>query len=619
MKRIFTFIICALCALTVSAQGWPENYGGVMLQGFYWDSFKETKWKTLEKQATELGHYFSLVWVPQSGNCGGGNSMGYNPLYYFNQQSTFGSETELREMIKSFKDNGIGTIADVVVNHRGNMSNWVDFPAETYNGETYQMVSTDICRNDDGGETLKWANNNGYKLSENNDTGEGWSGMRDLDHKSENVQRCVKAYLKYLIDDLGYAGFRYDMVKGFSASFVGNYNAYVNVPYSVGEHFGNADEARTWIDGTKVNGVRQSAAFDFQMHYRLSDAITQSNWAKLGTYQLVNSGSEYNRYAITFVENHDTQYRSSSEPGKCPINNYIEASNAYILALPGTPCIFLKHWLKYKTEIKKMIEVRKLVGVTNTSQHTTLKSSMKYMATETTGAEGKKLLSVVGSSPKDYTAPESYKKIIDGYGYIYYVSEDVDTSGWQAILDRIASEDVPEPEEPFEDRDVTIYVDANLPAGWTAGYANFWVWSDTNSSNLCTKQTWPGDKITAVKEVDGKNWIYSTYRVTKANHPINIVLSTGTGSPQTVNFNGIENTTFLEILTDKVSGKNMIKDVTAQHSTGITDIIMNNQTSNRNSIYTLGGQKADENNLQPGIYILNGKKFINAGGKSFLR
>ena len=63
MKQIFSFIVSVLCSLTVNAQGWPENYGGVMLQGFYWDSFKETKWKTLEKQAPELGNYFSLVWL----------------------------------------------------------------------------------------------------------------------------------------------------------------------------------------------------------------------------------------------------------------------------------------------------------------------------------------------------------------------------------------------------------------------------------------------------------------------------------------------------------------------------------------------------------------------------
>ena len=47
------------------------------------------------------------------------------------------------------------------------------------------------------------------------DSGEDWPGMRDLDHNSANVQTTVKAYLQMLKDKFGYAGFRYDMVKGY--------------------------------------------------------------------------------------------------------------------------------------------------------------------------------------------------------------------------------------------------------------------------------------------------------------------------------------------------------------------------------------------------------------------
>ena len=219
------------------AQGWPENYKGVMLQGFYWDSFDDSRWKTLEKQADDLAASFDLIWIPQSGNCGG-TSMGYDDLYWFsNYTSSFGNETTLRSMIKTFKEKGLGTIADVVVNHRKNLGtngSWVDFPAETYKGETYEMLATDVCGNDDNGKTKTWASQNGVTLG-NNDTGEGWDGMRDLDHKSENVQRIVKAYLKFLLNDLGYTGFRYDMVKGYSASYTGIYNADSNPKFSVGE------------------------------------------------------------------------------------------------------------------------------------------------------------------------------------------------------------------------------------------------------------------------------------------------------------------------------------------------------------------------------------------------
>ena len=50
------------------SQGWPKDYEGVMLQGFSWDSFDDTKWTNLSSQADELSKYFSLIWVPQSGD-----------------------------------------------------------------------------------------------------------------------------------------------------------------------------------------------------------------------------------------------------------------------------------------------------------------------------------------------------------------------------------------------------------------------------------------------------------------------------------------------------------------------------------------------------------------------
>ncbi len=71
MKKLFSLIVSTLATLSLSAQGWPAQYEGVMLQGFYWDSFSQSQWVKLEKQADELSQYFSLVWLPQSADCGG--------------------------------------------------------------------------------------------------------------------------------------------------------------------------------------------------------------------------------------------------------------------------------------------------------------------------------------------------------------------------------------------------------------------------------------------------------------------------------------------------------------------------------------------------------------------
>ena len=42
--------------------------------------------------------------------------MGYMPVYYFNQNSSFGTEAQLRQMIKTFKEKKVGIIA-ALFNH----------------------------------------------------------------------------------------------------------------------------------------------------------------------------------------------------------------------------------------------------------------------------------------------------------------------------------------------------------------------------------------------------------------------------------------------------------------------------------------------------------------------
>ena len=146
-------------------------------------------------------------------------------------------------------------------------------------------------------------------LSNKYDSGDDWDGIRDLDHYSPNVQTVVKAYLDMLLNDLGYAGFRYDMVKGYDAKFTAIYNSAAKPRFSVGEYWdGNATTVKAWINATKVNGEPTSAAFDFPVRYAVRDLIA-SNWSARAKGGLVGDAA-YRRYAVSFVENHDTEYLS---------------------------------------------------------------------------------------------------------------------------------------------------------------------------------------------------------------------------------------------------------------------------------------------------------------------
>ena len=665
MKKLSFLLLSAGLPVLSMAQGWPANYNGVMLQGFYWDSFSDSKWKNIEAQADELSQYFDLIWIPQSGKAQNSPSMGYDVLYYWNQNSSFGTEEQLRSMINTLKEKGTGVVADVVVNHRGNLSSWVDFPAETYNGVKYEMVSTDIVSNDDNGATA--SNNPSVSLSPNKDEGEGWDGMRDLDHKSENVQNIVKAYVKYLADDLGYTGFRYDMVKGFGGEHVADYNQHAGIKYSVGEYWdGNASVVKSWIDKTKVGGVPQSAAFDFPFRYTCRDAVA-GDWSKLKNASLM-SDEAYRQYSVTFVENHDTEKRSNA--AQDPIKKDTLALNAWMLSMPGTPCIFLKHWQDWKNDIKNMIEVRRLVGIDNLSTFEDFASSTKYMVRKVSGTNGQMAIAV-----GTYTnaVGNTFQEILSGYHYRFFVEKKLNTvwigtpsgvykegesvkailtaisenadcqlvyttdgtkpsatngqkvnSGDEVVIGKTTTLQVglllngevtgiqtrnylflaPSQPEEYDAWNLNIYVRSEVSSFNTK--MNFYLWAGDENEQL--NNGWPGKQIIETVEAGGYTWFKQAVSITSASLlPINAVFSTGTGSPQTVDVTGINSESWFVIETAKDGSKYKVTDVTSQYS-GIDQIVIEN-LMDAAAVYDLQGRRVGE--MKTGqLYIQNGQKMI---------
>ena len=671
MKKIYFTLFALLASINMFAQGWPVNYSGVMLQGFSWDSYDYSQWNVLEKQADDMKGFIDLVWLPQSGKCIETTQvMGYKPYYYFNQNSSFGTEAELRSLIAKFKANGIGAIADVVVNHR-NTNGWYTFPAETYKGVTYQMLSTDICKNDDGGSTATEAKKDGVSLSNNYDEGTDFVGCRDIDHKSENVQKIIKAYLKFLKEDIGYTGFRYDMVKGFSGTHVADYNDAAGIEYSVGEYWDGNPSIINWINKTN----KKSAAFDFQFRYNVRDAVgvkdykivSAQNWSKLKSDNNLMHDPTYRQYAITFVENHDMQYRSADEPLD-PLKRDTLAANAYMLAMPGTPCVFQPHWRAYKKEIKSMIEARKLAGITNMSNYTNKMAQTNCFANETTGDKAK-LIVVVGNNTKAYTPGADYTQILEGYHYRYYLSKSAETAwcniptgeyeaGFKAKLTAVSQNsnaklvyttDGTDPTakskqvtngntinidntctlkvgllsngtvtgirtynytiKAFEPYTITVYANADQVTNWGSAMY-FYAW---NTSGELTEK-WPGTAVTATKTLNGKKWYYMDFKIKSKDAIVNVIFNqgNGTGKKLTEDIKAVNSTKFYEITTTQSNGKYTCKDVTADMpTTGITAApTIDNTASKDNAWYTLSGMKLGKKPAESGVYIHQGKKVI---------
>lgn len=604
---------------SLTSQGWPVNYGGVMLQGFSWDSYNDSQWKVLANQADDMKGYIDLVWLPQSGKCAETvQVMGYKPYYYFNQNSSFGTETELRNLITKFKANGIGAIADVVINHR-NTEGWFTFPAETYKGVTYQMLSTDICKNDDQGKTATQAATDGVSLSNNNDEGTDFDDCRDLDHKSANVQKIMKAYVDYLKNDLGYIGFRYDMVKGFDGIHVADYNDAVGVEYSVGEYWDGNDKIESWINRTN----KKSAAFDFQFRYNVRDAVngttngklgSSSDWSKLNSSINLMHDVSYRRYAVTFVENHDTQYRSADSQND-PLRKDTLAANAYLLAMPGTPCIFKIHWNEYKPELKEMIAARKMAGITNMSNYVNRTCKKTLYVNEVTGSNHK-LLVAVGDEASNYAGETGYTKIFKGHHFSYFLSNDAETTwtsmpsgtyeeGFKTTLTAVSQTEgaklvytldgsTPTVKSTTVEsgKQIAINGSCTLKVGLlingevrniaTHQYKiekfkayTFMVYVNTDavkwSPLYCyswkkeASVKWPGEKMTETKTIGGKTWYCKEFSIDKASELVNVIFNNGEDKPQTVDITGLTNTAYFEIETTKEGKNYKVKDVTSEY------------------------------------------------------
>lgn len=615
MKHFFTLIFTLMgLPLGIMAQGWPANYGGVMLQGFYWDSYSDTKWTNLTSQADELSKYFNLIWVPQSGWCKSTTDMGYYPRYWFNQNSAFGTEQELRTMISTFKAKGTGIIADVVINHKNGVNEWCDFAIETVKGKntdkTYSVTWDNtgyrqICNNDEANTATKSEAKG--KIKGAADTGLGDTGCRDLDHTNPTTQQNIKTYEDFLLNEMGYTGFRYDFVKGYDPKYIKMYNEASKPKFSVGEYWHGAVTTTSKKDDHPFGGVKDwveatgktSAAFDFPMKYLIKGAFNDGNWKLLDKNLTSTLVGIEPQYAVTFIDNHDT-----GEPhvNPDPQRANVEAANAYILAMPGTPCIWISHWKPYKYTIKKCILARKIAGVTNTSSIIKSEGQDNGYVLIVKGDKGNVML-LLGSPNYNTTG---YQLACEGLEFKYYVSDGLDISE----INSIKREDTGHVIPSFctvNDGEVCAFFEQPASSNWK-GDITCWAW---DKSGNYTGGKWPGSKCKKVGTTsDGKDvwkWTWNRNYVkdesasesTTASLPTSIIFTNkkaGSDSgAQTLN---------MAFKNGNYYGDN----VTYGNATGISVIKANAQTDE--SWYTIGGTRLSGKPTQKGVYIHQGKKVV---------
>jgi alpha-amylase len=326
---------------------------GVLLQAFYWDcpvaeSSEHKWWVAVKKRIPSLKDAgFTALWLPPVSKAASWKSMGYDPYDYydlgeFNQKggvpTWFGTRAELVDLIQAAHAAGMQVYADMVFNHNSGAD------AEEKNPLDGQMHWTRF--NPLSGKFMRdWTcfHPSRYEQWDN----ETFCGMPDLCHRNPRVYTELLLYAQWLLETIGFDGFRYDMVKGYGGWMVraiqelrALHGTQTFKPYGVGECWDSDRKIEEWLDEANAWSDNPVGAFDFPLRYRLRDLCDRTGFS---LRQLAQPGVllwDRPRDAVTFVENHDVARND-------PVVNDKLLAYAFILTHEGYPCVFWQDYFNW--------------------------------------------------------------------------------------------------------------------------------------------------------------------------------------------------------------------------------------------------------------------------------
>ncbi|HEX4950560.1 MAG TPA: alpha-amylase C-terminal beta-sheet domain-containing protein [Blastocatellia bacterium] len=350
----------------------PKRYNGtgreVMLQGFHWTSYLPAnngnkRWYQILKENANVIKTagFDYVWFPPPSKSAASDNS-YLPTEWYNLENEYGTKAELKQAVTALQPTR--ALCDIVINHRcGARTAGADFVNPSFgNAQQNQsaVVPDDECNCGQGHPEERHRNGS---LSESNNAG------RDLDHTNLLVQTRVKQFLRKLKTEIGFAGWRYDQVRGYDGFHIGQYNDDSQPVLSVGEYWD--DNAQTVVDWVDETGGK-SMAFDFPTRAALVAATSSQDFSRLKTQAGKPSGliGLWAEMSVTFIENHDTEPVRDHGSKQFPPDKIMQGY-AYILTHPGIPCVFWRHFFDQgdgqKQQLSKLIALRKQAGITSRS------------------------------------------------------------------------------------------------------------------------------------------------------------------------------------------------------------------------------------------------------------
>ncbi|KEP61358.1 UNVERIFIED_CONTAM: Alpha-amylase AMY3, putative [Hammondia hammondi] len=331
----------------------------ILLQGFNWVSSRNPYgwYKVVKNKLPDIKRLgASIIWLPPPTESVAAE--GYMPTRWYNLNSKYGSQEDLKALIRTAADEyNLSCCVDVVANHRSatkqdKRGHWTVF--EDPHWGPWAIVCNNL---------------QGYKGEGGFDTGTRVDCAPDLDHTNKRVQEDVKKWLSWLVREIGYTSIRLDMAGGYGVAFQKSYIDSVDRPFTVGEYWDGCTE-------TLANYVRAGqgslAAFDFALYYVLKRCVESQRFHEMNSCGRINGliGLEP-QLAVTFIENHDTDHLDYCTTFGGGNLDAVLQGYAFLLTHPGVPSVYWNHFSDYgpycKEKLQELCDVRVSQGIHSTS------------------------------------------------------------------------------------------------------------------------------------------------------------------------------------------------------------------------------------------------------------
>ena len=276
--------------------------------------------------------------------------------------------------------------------------------------------------------------------------------------------------------------------------------------------------------------------------------------------------------------------------------------------MPGTPCLFLKHWQSNKGTLKRLIALRKGAGITNESEIVSAKTLGGGFLLVVKGSKGSLRLHLGPVGDIAFNNPvDMWTLAIEGKNFQVYANKDVDLTAMNAITE---ADEKPEDNTPVEIPSFCTVSEGETcaffvaPKNW-GSQIKCWRWDKQYNY---TTNTWPGVNCEKLGE-DSKGltvwkWTYNASdRKSQSSTNEGIIFNDGTNQTADLAFTngGYYNE-------DGLQG---VVSATAIKSAKIP-------TQGDIKVYTLDGRLVRSakngsealNGLDKGVYIINNKKIV---------